>query len=128
MFSVADLPGLIKGAHRNEGLGFDFLRHIERCSYLLYVLDLSQDQPWKQFEDLKYELEQYQPGLSNRPHGIVLNKIDKDIAKHNLVKLQAEIGDKMNIIPISAKYNINVKKLFMYLKEMYDKHVQECEH
>ena len=60
---VADIPGLIRGAHLNYGLGFAFLRHVERCVCLLYVLDMSADRPWVQLEDLQYELNQYQVGL-----------------------------------------------------------------
>ena len=52
-FSVADIPGLIEGAHLNYGLGFNFLKHITRCSCLLYVIDASQPEPWNQFEVLK---------------------------------------------------------------------------
>ncbi|KAB0404603.1 hypothetical protein E2I00_017050, partial [Balaenoptera physalus] len=72
--AVADIPGIICGAHQNRGLGLAFLRHIERCPFLLFVLDLSVPEPWTQLDDLKYELEQYRQGLSERPHAVVANK------------------------------------------------------
>jgi GTP-binding protein EngB required for normal cell division len=82
---VADIPGLIKGAHENRGLGHDFLRHIERTKVLSYVLDLAATlngrkgiPPWEQLHDLVVELEHYQEGLTKRPSLIVANKIDED--------------------------------------------------
>ena len=52
--AVADLPGLIPGAHRNHGLGHDFLRHIQRCSVLVYVIDMGEEEPWYQLEQLRF--------------------------------------------------------------------------
>ena len=82
-FTVADIPGLIEGAHENRGLGHNFLRHIERCGALIYVVDLSAGlgnrpgiRPWKALEVLKAELEAYLPGLSNRPAFVVGTKTD----------------------------------------------------
>ena len=64
--AVADIPGLIEGSHMNKGLGISFLRHIEKCACLLYVLDVSTKEPWIQLEQLQYELEQYMQHLSKR--------------------------------------------------------------
>ncbi|XP_001638477.2 GTPase Obg isoform X1 [Nematostella vectensis] len=74
--AVADIPGLIPDAHLNKGLGHTFLRHIERCCSLLYVLDISQKDFHSQFISLQRELELYKKGLSSRPAAIVANKID----------------------------------------------------
>jgi GTP-binding protein len=81
--TVADIPGLIEGAHKNRGLGHNFLRHIERCAAFIYVVDLSAGlgnrpgiRPWKALEVLKAELEAYLPGLSNRPAIVVGTKTD----------------------------------------------------
>ncbi|KAL7097494.1 hypothetical protein ACP275_10G148300 [Erythranthe tilingii] len=82
--TVADIPGLIKGAHENRGLGHAFLRHIERTKVLAYVVDLAAGTggrkgvpPWEQLRDLMVELEFYSEGLSSRPCLVVANKIDE---------------------------------------------------
>ncbi|XP_067135629.1 mitochondrial ribosome-associated GTPase 2 [Centruroides vittatus] len=118
--AVADLPGLIPGAHLNKGLGFSFLRHIQRCICVLYVIDLSENKPTKQLDALKYELEQYKTGLSLKPHAIVANKIDKLEAKENLLSLQESTD--LPIFPVSAKYGKGLTKLLYHLRSMYDKH------
>lgn len=118
--AVADLPGLIPGAHQNKGLGFSFLRHIQRCICLLYVIDLAQNNPREQLDALKYELEQYETGLSLKPHAIVANKIDLLETEKNLLILQ-ELTD-LPIFPVSAKYGKGLSKLLYHLRYMYDKH------
>lgn len=81
--TVADIPGLIEGAHMNRGLGHNFLRHIERCAAFIFVVDLSAGlgntpglRPWKALEVLKAELDAYLPGLSDRPAIVVGTKTD----------------------------------------------------
>lgn len=81
MFTVADLPGLIEGSHKNRGLGVTFLKHAERCAALLFIIDLSQDEPWLQFDTLKYEIEQFSKSLTQRPMLVIANKIDLPEAK-----------------------------------------------
>jgi len=80
---VADIPGLIKGASDNRGLGHDFLRHIERCAAFIFVVDLSAGlggkpgiRPWEALDILRAELDAYLPGLSNRPAIVVGTKTD----------------------------------------------------
>ncbi|RHY23092.1 hypothetical protein DYB36_010974 [Aphanomyces astaci] len=78
-YSVADLPGLIEGAHRNVGLGHSFLRHIERTKVLLYVLDTAGSEgrdPVDDFHHLQNELELYAPNITSRPSLIAANKMD----------------------------------------------------
>ena len=118
--AVADIPGLIKDAHKNRGLGISFLRHIERCACLLYVIDLSHSEPWTQLSDLKYELEQYKPGLSSRPHAVIGNKMDLPEAKENLRQLELEI--KLPVYPISAMHRTGIESLLIHLRYMYDKY------
>ncbi|XP_047469034.1 mitochondrial ribosome-associated GTPase 2-like isoform X4 [Penaeus chinensis] len=116
--AVADIPGLIEGAHRNHGLGITFLRHIERCRCLLYVLDASQPEPWEQLRILKYELEQYQEGLSNRPHAIVANKIDLPESQENVEEL-AQHTD-LPLVPVSAKMGQQLVPLLSLLRLLVD--------
>lgn len=119
--TVADVPGIIRGAHRNRGLGLAFLRHIERCGFLLFVVDLSAPEPWAQVDDLKSELEQYEQGLSERPHVIVANKIDLPEARAKLPELRARLGP--TAIALSAATGENLEELLLRLKELHDHHV-----
>lgn len=123
---VADIPGLIPDAHKNRGLGFQFLRHIERCMCLLYVIDLSVDKPWEQLEHLKFELEQYKPGLSERPHAVIGNKMDLKIARSNFIELQKRTN--IPLFPISAEQKLNIKPLLIHLRDFYDKSKSSNDH
>lgn len=84
---IADIPGIIEGAHRNRGLGHEFLRHIERTKLLLFVLDASGidgRNPTDDFRVLRSELEAYDPALLNRPYLVILNKIDTEESAENI--------------------------------------------
>jgi GTP-binding protein len=72
---IADIPGLIEGAHEGKGLGIEFLKHIERTKIILYILDIS-DEPMKKFEILRDELRGYSETLASRRFMVALNKID----------------------------------------------------
>lgn len=104
--TVADIPGLIDGAHRNVGLGHHFLRHIERTHLLVYVLDMAGIDgrtPWEDFRHLQNELELYMKGLSKRPALIAANKMDLPESAENLALLRDELASEViDIVPISA--------------------------
>ncbi|MEX0332080.1 MAG: GTPase ObgE [Puniceicoccaceae bacterium] len=92
---LADIPGLIEGAHQNKGLGHKFLRHVERCKGLVILIDLSgQDgrQPWDDYENLIKELSQYGQGLAEKPRIVVVNKIDETAAAENLEPFREATG------------------------------------
>ncbi|KAK7878672.1 hypothetical protein WMY93_030508 [Mugilogobius chulae] len=108
--AVADIPGIIRGAHLNRGLGLSFLRHIERCRFLLFVLDISSPEPWTELEHLRYELDQYEPDLSHRPHAIIANKMDLPNSKEKLMILRGLV--KQRVIPVSALTGQNTEELF----------------
>ncbi len=117
--TVADIPGIIKGASQNRGLGHSFLRHIEKNAMFLYVLDLSGKQPAEDLKILMNELEQYKPGITLRPSVIAANKADLPNAKENL-----QILEKMTsfpIVPISAKYEQNLNVLLAVMRQMISK-------
>ncbi|NXD52686.1 MTG2 GTPase, partial [Corvus moneduloides] len=120
--AVADIPGLIKGAHQNRGLGMAFLKHIERCRFLLYVVDLSVPQPWIQLQDLKYELEAYEKGLSERPCVVIGNKIDLAQSRINLPLLREQVAER--VIALSALTGDNLEELLLHLRELYDIYVK----
>lgn len=122
VFVVADIPGIIRGAHLNRGLGISFLRHIERCRFLLFVLDLSNPNPWTQLQDLHYELDQYEPGLSQRPQAIIANKIDLPEAQDKLESLKSRVTQR--VIPVSALTGQNTEELILHLRELYDGYLQ----
>lgn len=84
---IADIPGIIEGAHLNKGLGFSFLKHIERSAALVYIIDMSGidgRDPIKDFEVLQNELQSFNKDLTNKPFLIALNKIDTEESLDNL--------------------------------------------
>lgn len=120
---MADIPGIIRGAHLNRGLGLSFLRHIERCRFLLFVLDMSSPEPWDELQCLRFELDQYEAGLSKRPHAIVANKMDLSGTKEKLEELKRR--EDQRIIPLSALNGNNTEELIIHLRELYDDHTEE---
>jgi GTP-binding protein len=102
--TIADIPGLIEGAHRGLGLGHEFLRHITRCRILVFVIDVAGSEgrnPVEDLRNLRREIDLYDPALSSRPWLVVANKMDLSDAKKNLKAVQ-ERFPKTKIIPTSA--------------------------
>jgi len=102
--TVADIPGLIEGAHRGLGLGHEFLRHITRCRVLIFVVDIAGSEgrnPVEDLQKLRREIDLYDPTLSSRAWLVVANKMDLPGAKENLNALQ-ERFPKLQILPTSA--------------------------
>ncbi|VDN05312.1 unnamed protein product [Thelazia callipaeda] len=117
--AVADIPGIIEGSHADRGLGHSFLRHITRCQCLFYVLDLTLSQFLEQYESLRFEIDQYQEGLSYRPSTIIINKIDlapSDFDKSSLKQLFPE----HSVFFTSAKQGTGIEELLVHLREQYD--------
>jgi len=103
--AVADIPGLVEGAHKNVGLGHEFLRHIVRCKVLVFVIDMAGSEERNPIEDLgnlRKELELYDRTLSDRPWFVVANKMDDPRAAENLRHFQQRFP-KREILPISAE-------------------------
>src|SRR5881397_2304060 len=102
--TIADIPGLIEGAHRGLGLGHEFLRHITRCRVLLFVIDVAGSEGRNPVEDLKNlrrEIDLYNPTLSSRPWIVVANKMDLPGAKENLKAMQERLP-RIKIVPTSS--------------------------
>lgn len=103
--TLADIPGLIEGASENRGLGHRFLRHIERCPLLLFVLDMAGTDgrnPADDFQSLIQELRAYLPELVERPRMLAANKMDEPCAEENLKDLRAMADKGESILPISC--------------------------
>jgi len=118
-FVVADIPGLIEGAHRGVGLGFDFLRHIERTRLLLHLVDaagVDGRDPVDDYRQINEELRQYQPELARRPQIVVLNKTDLPEAQDNLERLRAAITlPASEVFEISAATRAGVDVLMQHV-------------
>jgi GTP-binding protein len=102
--TIADIPGLIEGAHRGVGLGHEFLRHITRCGLLVFVVDVAGSEgrnPVEDLQNLRREIDFYDPNLSLRTWFVVANKMDLLGAKENLKALLKRFP-KVQIVPISA--------------------------
>lgn len=115
-FVVADIPGLIEGAHMGAGLGHEFLRHIERTEVLVHVLDMAgagkEHDPMKSFETVSEEMKLYNPELATRPTIIACNKIDLPEAEENFEKYRDELSALgYEIYPISAVTGEGVREL-----------------
>ena len=111
--TVADIPGLIEGAHADVGLGHDFLRHIVRCKLLVFVLDMAGSEgrePLDDLQKLRKELDLYDPKLSERPWVVVANKMDLEEAAERLEGFRQRYP-KIEIIPISAQEGEGIEKL-----------------
>ena len=103
-FVVADIPGLIEGAHTGAGLGHEFLRHIERTKLLIHVIDCAAvdgRNPIEDYEQLNEELELYNPRLVRMPQLIALNKVDLPNAQISVPQIKEFFG-KRRIFSISA--------------------------
>src|SRR5579884_2749997 len=117
---VADIPGLIAGAASGKGLGHDFLRHIERTSVILHLIDAYAEDIAAAYQTIKNELKAYQPGLDKRPEIIALTKtegLDEATIKQLTDSLKAHIGPKTPVLAISAHAGRGLNDLLFYLKQ-----------
>ena len=115
--TLADIPGLVEGAHEGTGLGDKFLRHIERCKILLHLIDLSEDKLTECYLKVRNELSKYDKTLTKKKEIIVFNKSDlfekKEIEK-KLKIFKSKIKKKYEIISVVADKNlINLRKILL---------------
>ena len=128
-FVIADVPGLIVGAHEGAGLGVRFLKHIERTRLLVHVIDLSRlssDNPLEPFRQIEHELESYSEELRKKPRIIVLNKIDLAENKQDLDKIEKrylELGLPVLLVSSLKREGLRelVRLLTKKLSEMNEK-------
>ena len=122
-FVMADLPGLIEGASNGAGLGFQFLKHIERTRVIVHVIDMSGLEgrdPIVDYQKINNELETYNPKLMLRPQIVVANKMDLPSSKENLIKFKEKYPD-LNVIAISAYTKDNLDALLYEIANELDK-------
>jgi GTP-binding protein len=116
---IADIPGLIEGAHRGLGLGHEFLRHITRCRILLFVVDVAGSEgrnPTKDLQNLRREIDLHDPILSKRPWCIIANKMDLPGARENLEALKNRFSN-VGIAALSAQTGEGLEDLRMKLEK-----------
>lgn len=136
-FVMADLPGLIEGAHQGVGLGHQFLRHIERTRVIVHVIDMSGMEgrvPYEDYVTINEELRQYNLRLTERPQIIVANKMDMPEAEENLKAFKEKLGADAKIFPISAVSRQGLQELLFAIADILEdapeyplEHMQEEE-
>ncbi|MFT8328334.1 MAG: GTPase ObgE [Oenococcus oeni] len=128
-FTIADLPGLIKGASKGVGLGFEFLRHVERTRVLLHMIDMSEEsglgiKPFEAYLQINQELKSYDPRLLDRPMIIVATKMDLPSSKENLEDFKQELANhqiNIPIVEISSVTQTGTKQLLLKVADLLDK-------
>ena len=119
-FVLADMPGLIEGAHEGKGLGIQFLRHIERCRVLVHMVSMSGERdPFEDFTVINAELRDFGAGLENRPQIVVATKMDEEGAEERKADFDRKTG--IESIGISAITDENVSFLMKKIFEMIQK-------
>ena len=114
---VADIPGLIEGAHQGVGLGDKFLKHIERCKSILHLIDANEDNLFDRYKIIRNELEKYSPELINKREIVALNKLD--LLEDEEIKKKVEEfkkSFKKDFFQISILQKNNIKELLRALK------------
>ena len=124
-FVLADIPGIVEGASEGVGLGFEFLRHVERTKVFIHVIDMSYDSqaPIEAYTKLQNEMELYKENLSKRPSLIAANKMDMPESAERLVEFKQALGDtSLEILEISAATNQGIDALLERAAKLLEKH------
>ncbi len=119
-YVIADIPGLIEGASEGVGLGHEFLRHVERCRFLVHIVDLTADNPLNNYEIINNELKKHSEHLGNLYQILVLNKIDA-VMKEDLDRFIENFKQySADIFPISAVTKQGIKELLHFIDTKVD--------
>ena len=112
---LADIPGLIEGAHEGKGLGDKFLAHIERCKYLLHLVDINDKNWYENYNTVRKEISKYSEKVSSKKEIVVFTKVD--LLNENLEEEKTKINQKLNaeILFISSFNNEGINDLIDYL-------------
>lgn len=119
---IADIPGLIEGASEGKGLGDAFLRHVERTSVLLHLIDIYEENPDEQYRIIREELKKYQPELLDRPEIVALTKaegMDAEMIDFQISKLHKVAGDSQ-IFAISSSAHQGLKEVLRALRKQVE--------
>ncbi|QHJ71571.1 GTPase ObgE [Planococcus halotolerans] len=122
-FVMADLPGLIEGAHEGIGLGHQFLRHIERTRVIVHVIDMSGLEgrdPYEDYVTINEELKQYNMRLTERPQLIVANKMDMPDSEENLEAFRKKLPEDARVFPISALSRQGLNNLLFAIADLLE--------
>jgi len=122
-FVVADIPGLVEGAHSGTGLGIRFLKHIERTRILIHLVDgaaIDAAQPLVSYETIRTELSSYDGELVRKPQIVVLNKMDLPDCKENAARFREALGD-LKVVTISAATGQGVDQLMSEIQRLMDR-------
>ncbi len=121
-FIMADIPGLIEGAHEGVGLGYEFLRHIERTKLLIHMIDVAAvdgRDPFEDFITINSELKLFNPKLAERPQIVAANKLDLPDGQDNLAELTRKLEEVgVKVFPISAATGKGIRELMLHTNEM----------
>lgn len=123
-FVMADLPGLIEGAHEGTGLGHQFLRHVERTRVIVHVVDMAGTEgrdPYEDYVQINQELKLYNRKLEERPQVVAANKMDLPEAEENLIAFREKVGPDVPIYTISAATKQGIKELIYGVADLLDK-------
>ncbi|HBM80837.1 MAG TPA: GTPase CgtA, partial [Clostridiaceae bacterium] len=123
------IPGLIEGAHEGSGLGFEFLKHVERTKVLIHVVDISGIEgrdPIDDFDKINGELKMYNPELVKKMQVVAANKSDITGSEKNFIAFEKEMKTRgIKVFKVSAATNSNLKELMYYVSDMLDKIPEE---
>jgi len=115
---LADIPGLIEGAHKGVGLGTDFLRHIRRTRALIHLIDGSTADPIVDFSQINAELALFDPALGDKPQVVAINKMDLPQVRERWPQLEADFGARgVHPLPISALARTGLKELLSAVRD-----------
>lgn len=123
-FVVADIPGIIEGAHQGTGLGLQFLRHVERTRLLLFILDTAgteNREPLEDFNALQRELRLYSEKLSQKPQVVVANKIDLPQGRENIDEIKKALPHGLQFFAVSAVTGEGIQDLLYFLADELDR-------
>lgn len=122
-FVMADLPGLIEGAHEGVGLGHQFLRHVERTRVIVHVIDMAGTEgrnPFDDYQGINRELKKYDEYLMDKPQVIAANKMDMPGAEENLTEFKEKINESVEVFPISALTRDGLREMVFAIAKILD--------